>query len=325
MHDARLLFSGMLVAGLLAAATGHAADRPDSVTPSVTADACPPRADELWLVSTRQAGCLPGDGSHLDIRYCDSNAGWIESSLSEFLSREPLPTVVYVHGNRVDWCESQRLGRMAYQSLLRCGCDVPRLRFVIWSWPSDATHGPLRDVRRKADRADSEGTQLGWFLGQLPAETPLSLVGFSYGARVISGGLHVLGGGELYGFRLPDQAIATTPRVRAAYLAPALDNCWLCAGHCHGQSLVAVDRLLVLYNSCDPALMRFRITDPCSKPTALGFAGVSPQCLGEAASRVEQLDAASAVGKRHEEDPYWCIDCLVAPVCRIVLWHDETR
>ena len=85
-----------------------------------------------------------------------------------------------------------------------------RIRFVIFSWPSSKVSGGLlNDVRVKAARTGPAGCQLAWLIDQMPAETPLSLVGFSFGARIITGGLHVLAGGSLGGSMQSDRARAS--------------------------------------------------------------------------------------------------------------------
>ena len=200
-----------------------------------------------------------------------------------------------------------------------CAGEYPPMRFVIWSWPSDRICGPARDARVKAARADAEGSFFGWFLSQLKPGTAVGLVGFSYGARVISGGLQLLSGGTLNGHSLPELPPGEPLQIRAAYLAAAMDVAWLYPGGYHGQSLSQVVRLLINYNECDPALKYFRFTDRCTRPSALGFLGINESALGEAANRVEQVDVSQDVGRTHDELRYWNSSFVVPEVCRIIL------
>ena len=111
-----------------------------------------------------------------------------------------MPTVIFVHGNQITPCDAKCEGLAVYRRLMRHGSDAPPIRFVIFSWPSaKVSGGLLNDVRVKAMRTGPAGCQLAWLIDQMPAETPLSLVGFSFGARIITGGLHVLAGGSLGG------------------------------------------------------------------------------------------------------------------------------
>lgn len=276
---------------------------------------CPQRTDELWLVSTREAGFACGEDPFaydLDVRQC-VDGEWRTSSLAELLAAPPLPTTVYVHGNRVEWNEVCSNGQRVYQGLADCCTAPPRLRFIIWTWCSDQIRGALRDVRAKAHRADSETYLLAAFLARYPADRPVSLVGYSYGGRIITGGLHLIAGGDLGGGPLAN-APAATATYRVALVAPAMDQDWLCSDGCHGLAGQRVASLLVLYNTCDPALQRYRFVDRCSRATALGYGGLPDHCpvLGP----VEQLDAAPYAGRSHDEENYFGSCELLAAICR---------
>jgi hypothetical protein len=176
----------------------------------------------------------------------------------------------------------------------------------------------MRDIRVKADRADSEGSFLGWFLAKLQPGSSVGLIGFSYGARIVSGGLQLLGGGVLNGHTLPEPPSGLPLRLRAVYLAAAMDRNWIHPSGYHGQSLSPVESVLITYNRCDPALRRFRFTEPCGRPTALGYAGVYSGSLGEAAGRVEQIDVSSVIGRTHRQAQYWNSSLILSEVCRVI-------
>ena len=281
------------------------------------------RKDEVWLISTRHL-CYPNwddpQTYELDVRRYDHEQGWLDSSTAEFIAQPPLSTLIYVHGNRVTWHDASQYGWQCYHALAECENAPPSMRFVIWTWPSDQIKGPLRDIRSKADRADNETLFLGWFLSQQNPASPISLLGYSYGSRVITGGVHLFAGGSLCGNALPQPAKAEQVPLRVALLAAALDNDWLCAGHHHGMAMEQVSQMLVLYNTCDPALQRYRFVDPCSHAQALGYVGVADESLGAYAPRIEQLNVSSIVGRSHGEDNYFRQSGLRLDVCR-VLFH----
>ena len=82
--------------------------------------------------------------------------------------------------------------------LLTAGVDdATPIRFVIWSWPSAQVRGQLRDVRTKANRTELAGYCLAWVLTHLPETQQVSLLGYSFGARIATGAMHLVGGGEL--------------------------------------------------------------------------------------------------------------------------------
>ena len=147
---------------------------------------------------------------------------WAISSIDEFLAADDpsIPIGFAMHGNRVSSSQAIRQGMMAYrQFTARVPASQP-VRFVIWSWPSDRIHGILRDVRAKAARSTTDGKYLAWTLHQLDPQSRVSLIGFSYGARIATGALHVVAGGSLDGFSLAPARKPRTP-VRAAFAAAA--------------------------------------------------------------------------------------------------------
>ena len=281
------------------------------------------RNDDVWVVSTRHL-CFPSWSDprsyELDVRRYDRSSGWIESSTAEFCAQSPLETLIYVHGNRVTWDESFHYGWEVYHLLADCHNAPAKMRFVIWTWPSDQIRGPLRDIRSKADRADDETFFLGWFLSQTRSDSQIRLLGYSYGSRILTGGLHLLSGGSLSGISLPQAAQPGRTPARAALLAAAIDCDWLSPGNYHGVALDQLDRMLILYNTLDPALQRYHLVNRRSRASALGYVGANYESLGAFASKVEQLNVCGAVGRSHDEHNYFALNDLKYEVCR-VLFH----
>jgi hypothetical protein len=216
---------------------------------------------------------------------------------------EPLPTVVYVHGNRVENGEDKPHGLRFHRSLAaRKPGDAP-VRFIIWSWPSSQIRGVVNDYRVKAARTKPVGWQLAWAVDQMPPETPLALVGYSYGARVVTGTLHLLAGGQLGELQLAERVHPTRGPVRAALVAAAVDANWIRPGGYHGRALEQVDQLLLVNNHLDPA-MRFYHMAFEGKGRPLGYGGPNGLNLGEFAGRIRSIDATGAVGRHHALDEY---------------------
>lgn len=284
--------------------------------------------DEIWLVSTRS---LPGDCASvgcppqaLQFQRGDRCGPWQPSDWGGFLgsfSREADGiTIVYVHGNRADWSESIQRGWMAYDSLTMPEPDGPPVRLIIWSWPSDQIRGQLDDVRVKAARTEFESRTLAEFLTQLPHETPLSLLGYSFGARIVSGALHELASKQ------PSAGEIVRPRrapMRVVLVAAALNNQWLLAGQCHGRAFDLIDRMLVVMNSCDPVLKHYHLVECCRRggPEALGFTGI-PWVPPERSGTVEQLNAAGIVGRSHDEFLYFGSAGLFVPIRQYLFWRE---
>lgn len=268
-------------------------------------DSCARAADQVWIISTRRLGCTavidatPGFG--VQRRLPDGT--WTTSSIDEFIATDDpaIPTCFLMHGNQVDAALAAAQGMRAYRALTTSlPADQP-LRFVIWSWPSDRMHGIIKDVRIKAVRATTEGKYLAWTLHRLNPQTPLSLVGFSFGARIVTGALHLLAGGSLDGYALPRAESPRTP-LRAVLVAAGLHNHWLAEGHYHGRALEIVDEVLLIKNSCDAALKRYRFIDTSRSAEALGYTG--PVGWSPHYGKIRQVDACCDLGKAHDWELY---------------------
>jgi hypothetical protein len=287
-----------------------------------TCRVCVRPADQVWIISTRQLGCATVIDASPDfgVQRRLADGSWATSSIAEFIAADDaaLPTCFVIHGNQTDAGLAKAQGMRAYRALTASLPAEQPLRFVIWSWPSDRIHGILKDVRIKAARTTAEGIYLGWTLHQLNPQTPVSLVGFSFGARIATGGLHVLAGGSLNGYSLPptlplppgegrgegngNAAFPSRVPFRAILVAPALHNYWLADGQYHGRALEIVDDLLLVKNSCDSALKRYRFVDTSRRADALGYTG--PAGWSPHYSKLRQVDACCDLGKAHDWELY---------------------
>jgi hypothetical protein len=207
-------------------------------------------------------------------------------------------TVIFVHGNRLTNWDAKCEGVAAYCRMVR-NADAAPIRFVIFSWPAAQISGPLKDVRVKAARTRPAGCQLAWFVDQLPAETPLTMVGFSYGARIVTGSLHILGGGNLGGMGVGELQHSQRQPVNAVLMASALNSDWLCPGRYHGQAMTMVHQMVLVNNSEDRAMKYYHFSSTCGRPQALGYCG--PTCIDPAsASKIVELNVGCYVGTNHD-------------------------
>lgn len=272
-------------------------------------------ADEgqVWLIDTRGAtrsGQLESAVQHVNYRRLQPDRRWLEVDRTEFFRSHdrPLPTTIFIHGNRTSHSTAVGYGWQAYRRLERMAEGRP-FRFVIWSWPSDRVRGGARhDVRVKACRSDAQSYYLAECLQHLDPDVPVSLIGYSFGARIITGALHLLGGGELAGRSLAQPArvladgVKQVPPRRAVLVAAALDANWLLPGRPNELALSQVQRLLVTRNVRDPVLKWYPRMYRHGGPQALGFVGPAT-CLSD--EKVELLDLSCSVGRVHDWGRYW--------------------
>lgn len=274
--------------------------------------ACLRAGDELWVVSSRSLPDLEACTSIQDVHFsvcryfCDT--GWLasdEQALHESFQSQPyMRTAIYTHGN---WMTAENtLGRGSYvYNRLSARAEEP-IRFIIYSWPSQRTGRPVRDVYEKAARSNTDTYYFAHFLNRIPESTPLGILAFSFGGRVVGGGLHLVAGGTLEGRTAPTWA--TQRNVRVSFVAPAFDRTWLVAGRDYGMALQNVDALVNIYNSRDPVLRRFRFIDWFSTPIAAGFSGLADPHTTlplQADARIAQYDCGDSVGTSHDEMTYY--------------------
>ncbi len=266
-----------------------------------------PSADQTWFVDTHAACCAELETacfSQLQPDQC-----WAAANLDAFLATDDpnLPTVVFVPGNRATRQDAMDMAWQVQQQLKACGAGC--VRMVAWSWPAERISRRNRpDVRAKACRSDVESHLLGQLLSRVKPEVRVSLVGYSFGARVIGGGLHLVSGGTLNGYALP-QAVQRAP-MRAVFVAAAIDTDWLLPGHRHGLATMQLEHLLVTVNSNDPGLRFYPLMYRVGGPQALGYAG--PACCGCPDEKLELLDVTCSVGRHHGWEFYFCSRGLLA-------------
>jgi hypothetical protein len=280
--------------------------------PIAAAAADKPRV-EVWLINTRCAPvCGDWEQGKEQINYwrMDGSQQWIAETADSFAhsGEKTTPTIFLVHGNRTSNDESVQFAWPIYCWLSQ-QADERQYKVVIWSWPSIRTHKHQRaDVQTKVCYCDSQSYYLADCLRDVNPETPVSLVGYSLGSRIIAGSLHLLGGGTLAGRCMPelknseDQPKRSAP-IRAVLVAAALDCFALAPDQENGCATSQVEEMLVTRNVCDTALRWYPRLYGRGGPEALGFVG---PCCGNAGN-IHLFDATCCVGKSHEwEDYIYC-------------------
>ena len=279
---------------------------------------------ETWLINTRSAPLCSGLENGLSGIQCWELTGdrWELADFDTFdkQSDPSMPTIVFVHGNRTTSNDAVKDGSQL-RNRLRCLANKRPFRLVVWSWPSSRVLKRIRkDVQAKARRSDVESYYLATWLQRVKknnAGTPISLVGYSFGARAITGALHMLAGGQVAGRSLPDDAEADvdpeaagasntvieeqarTP-FRAVLVAAALDDDWLLPGHRNGLALSQVDKMLITRNCADPILRWYPLMHRPHGNEALGYVG--PRSCGRLYSgggRIQITDVRRSVGSQH--------------------------
>jgi len=280
-------------------------------------------SDEVFEVNVRGA-CSTTNverlRSRMVVREFDPGCGssrWLQTDFARITeSGTPgVSTIFYVHGNQVSASDARRRSLDVYRRLVQVSCDERPIRFVVFSWPADEESGVLKDFRLKAARTRPAGWQLAWVLSQMSPDTQVGLIGYSYGARIVGGAAHVLGGGNLSGLSLCDCQAEARPPLRVAFIAAATHAHWFGTGRYHGRAMTQIDQLMLLINNSDPAMRFYKWVEKNSSPTAMGLRG--PCCLNaEQRSRVKCYNCSTCVGRSHDLYEYMAPQGTMAQMWR---------
>lgn len=272
--------------------------------------------NRLWLISTRHLAkgvCRANlEQPALRVYRLDSCGRRRLVDVDEYLAeRDPArPTVVYVHGNRMSDRNAVQRGIYVYRHVIR-RYRGPAIDWVIWSWPSERSGILLADAREKAQRTDTQGLYLAWLLrNHVRANQPTALIGYSFGARVISGSLHALAGGALGRRKLPGETIVGA-QFDVGMIAPALGNDWMTVRGYHRLATQNLDRISVLYNERDAILANYWRVDRLWNADALGYTGPTSFAPGVDGLRppIRARDCSASVGIHHDEIDYYTTRC----------------
>ncbi len=296
---------------------------------------CSENQSEVFEISTRhlcdQFRTINFDRPNVEVNRW-SGMQWLRSDIETVLPTVNTGklTILYVHGNFMERNNALERVRIVDQ-YFKAQTDRP-FRLIMLSWPSQREKKPLRDALSNAESAECQSLYVAWMLQRLRNESQISLLGFSFGARAVTGGLHLDAGGMIPGY-----AIAPSPKAdaemnyRLGLVAPALDRNWIERNGRHNLALSHVESMINLYNSRDPILRRFRFIDRLSQPIAAGFAGFSgiaaladPRATTPLSgqSRIRQYDCGSVIGTTHSEKSYYGECPYFRNMIKHLLWKD---
>jgi hypothetical protein len=285
-----------------------------AAVPATRALAGRPR-DQLWLVSCRGMFHTHqvDDLAQLNYAVHQPEGGWTNTGQEAFRSDAPVAnTCILVLGNGYSAADTRSLGETAYRRLVaglppECG-----VRFLIWSWPSDHTdQGAIKDLRAKAARTPRVAFCLAHWLDEMRLPGQVSLLGTSFGARIVMEALQLRANGLGGKVNPQPRSGIEHAAVRVVLISAAMDSDWLMPGRHLSGALSQTDRLLLVNNSSDQVLKRYHwLYGRRSKAAAAGSAGV--RVGGDVSDKVAQIDAAGIIGRHHGCAPYFESPSLVA-------------
>jgi hypothetical protein len=275
---------------------------------------------DVWEISTRHLSdrprCIDPVEPGFRVHRYDSGC-WTEQSIEKLLDLDGRLPIVYVHGNFMAYDNAQQRVVIIDEYLQRRA--IGSYRLIMLSWPSQREPHPLLDVRENAFSADCQSLYIAWLLEKLGNSPQVSLIGFSLGARSVSGGLHLASGGTIRGLEHTPIEPAERPKslYRIAFIAPAVDRTWLMPTGKHQLAMQRTESLVSLFNSSDPVLRRFRFLELGSHAIAAGYGGFVGNSL------IQQYDCSSCVGRTHDERSYFRQCPYFGQVLDHLLWKES--
>ena len=266
--------------------------------------------DSVWMVDTREVTRPTAADPGMQLRVI-REGGWIDTDVDCLMhDSAPTRTVLFVHGYDFS---PHKAGRMTWEVYHALTASLPpdqNLRFITWSWPSTAVKfRPLRDMKAKMKRADTEAYFLAWFLSRVNVDT---VVGTSLGARVVSGSLQFLAT-DAPTLNTEIDGSMRRERLTAVLISAAIGAEGLQPTQRYGKALTQLKQLILINNSLDPLLANFSLVSPADAD-ALGVVGLSTAPLIDERMHIEQHDVAVSIGKQHGVEKY-----LQSPTTRALL------
>jgi Alpha/beta hydrolase of unknown function (DUF900) len=273
----------------------------------MTPDVGNPCDANYTIISTRGCrnqveNCQPCD---YQVYSFHGSSGGGERSLDEvYSSFQPgVPVCFMVHGSYVEWDSMLRDSAETYNWLKQAAPDKP-VHVVFFTWPSDGTLKmfPRLELSKLGRRASQHSLYLAELISRVPEGHPISLIGHSHGARMVSAAVHALAGGAV-----EDRCYVGPPdcghRIRVVLAAAAIDHDWFNPGGRFALAPQRAEAILNLRNRHDFVLLLYPTRRPFSRAAlaVTGFTRRDRGQLGDLNCRIVDCDVTPQVGLGH----YW--------------------
>lgn len=228
---------------------------------------------DIWIIETGLASATnptAEEAQKITARRRTQN-GWETVSVRNMYGEmgDNLPILIYVHGNRATAEDAITGG----EEIMKHLPADKSYRLIIWHWDTQKSRLRVKnEYAEKAYMADFQGVYFAHFVQNIPSNTRVTLIGYSFGARTVLNGLHLLGGGQFAGQKLPINEQNGTADFCALLLASATDNTDLAATGRFSLATKSAQNIYVTVNAIDPALKFYPKISPLSA-SAMGITG----------------------------------------------------
>lgn len=272
--------------------------------------------DEVWVIDCRGISVMAPEVTVARLRYERylPGEGWLKKQAGEFLEQPAdMVTTFFIVGNYYTPQETVEAGWFAYHRLVELCADDVRVRFVIWSWPSDPVPGRrLQDAKMKMRLIDPTAYHLAALVDTLSPTTPISMCGSSFGVGVALGAAQFLAVGRLDCYELSPRSGAQRC-LRLVFLGAAVDDEVFLPGRKYDAVLPYIDRALLMVNPGDRALKLYHMLYGFhSGAKALGRVGPTGVAALPDAWKLDLVPAGRYLGHQHGMSAHWRSQPIVA-------------
>jgi esterase/lipase superfamily enzyme len=246
---------------------------------------------DIWMIDTQSVSwtqASDNDFAKIEYRRLQNNR-WEPSDATTFFdSQNPaVPLVIFAPGYTSTTANTIEVGLGITRIL---PSDKP-YRMVFWNWPAQRVIHRLRpDIRAKIPVAVANGHYLAQLLRRLKPESLVSLLGFSFGNRILGEAVANL-----------EKNTPEKLRIRMVMASPATDQHDFAEGAKYSGILELVEKTLILYNPTDFRLMFYPfLYNSEIQINALGRYGPSASVRKKYQDRIEAVNVDSYIGIRHK-------------------------
>ncbi|MDR1479102.1 MAG: hypothetical protein LBJ00_09180 [Planctomycetaceae bacterium] len=254
------------------------------------------KVQDIWMITTETASWTKATDSEFEkIVYWHlvkngERRSWEKSDAATFFSTQnpSVPILIFSPGYTSKKSDTVEIG---LKILGLCDSRKP-IRVIFWHWPSEKLDGCLlTDIRSKIPIAEANAVYMSMLLKRLKADSKVSVLGFSFGTRLL--GDAVEGVGELK----PEGM-----RINLIYGGAASDRDWLAEGKRNGNVPKIAHKILVLYNPEDFRLKFYPyLYKNGNDPVPLGRDGAPMRFIApEFRNKIEMVNLAPHIGFRHK-------------------------
>jgi pimeloyl-ACP methyl ester carboxylesterase len=249
-------------------------------------------AGDVWFIDTRPAELTVKKLSEKLGETNSSQKQWIPATMAEFQSTHnpEKPLLILIHGNWTTSAKAKSHG-ILIDRLMK---QFDHCRVLVWTWNSDRIYCKIRkDALIKAQRAEIQAKQLTQFLQELKPNSKISLVGFSFGAKLVCETLQLLATSQ-------EEGTNSDLQIRSVLLAGALDRNSLMPGKQYGQALNVTEKMLIHINPDDETLCYYPLLAGIRGPQAVGKEGALLTGISkENQQKIKMVNVQPRLGSEH--------------------------